>query len=119
MSELKLPCPVGQVSDGYHTFDELYEHRHALMLAFMSVVPWLGWYSEKHADGSTMPGWFIVGLNLPEGTVTYHLPNRLWNNARATGVKHVELAPEWDRHTSEDVIFRLKRFSEQPKEAIL
>jgi hypothetical protein len=33
---LILPCPVGQVSDKYHTFDELYHHRQTLFVQLMN-----------------------------------------------------------------------------------
>lgn len=68
---------TGLISDGYHTFNELYEHRHALMLALMKAVPQHSWFSRRHHDGELCFGdgeWFIVGAELPDsGTVTYHL----------------------------------------------
>ena len=54
---IKLPCDPGEVSDGYHTFNELYEHRHALFLALMKAYPQWSWYSGKHHDGSEWQGW--------------------------------------------------------------
>ena len=84
---------MGEVSDGYHTFDELYEHRHSLMLALMRCLPYCSWFSRCHDDGSSFDGWFICGIDLPRanGTVTYHLPERLWATAVATGAKKLEL----------------------------
>lgn len=107
MNTLKIPCEPGEVSDGYHTFNELYEHRHALFLNLMKLMPSDSWFSRKHSDGSEMEGWFIAGINLKTGMVTYHLPDRLWNVAKKTGANLREIGAAWDGHTSKDVIFRL------------
>lgn len=108
---IKLPCPVGEVSDGYHTFNELYEHRHALMLALMSQLPDKSWFSSKHDDGTEMKGWFIAGIVLPSGTITYHMPNRLLQSAACTGAKKMAKGLKWDGHPPDHVISRLKTFS--------
>lgn len=105
---------MGGISDGYHTFDELYEHRHALFLSLMSLLPGQSWYSSLHDDGSSYSGWFIAGINLPylkgSGTITYHLPDRLLEQAEQTGATHLEKAPPWDGHTAHDVVRRLHAF---------
>lgn len=108
-SEFKVPCDVGKTSDGYHSFDDLYEHRHALFLALQQAYPEIAWKSYKHHDdknieGPSWEGWFIAGLQLPTGQITYHLPDRLWDACKA---KELEFAPEWDRHMSNDVVDRL------------
>jgi len=109
MRELKhLP---GSASDGYHTFDELYEHRHALWLTVMALCPMLAWMSRYHEDGSGYDGWFLTGMDLPSGTVTYHLPERLWEAAQATGARVLDRGKPWDGHTSLDVIQRLMEWS--------
>jgi hypothetical protein len=110
MNTLKLPCNVGEVSDGYHTFNELYEHRHALMLALMKCNPERSWISPKHDDGTMMDGWFIVGIDLPDGAITYHLPVGLWSQACDTNAELKHRAPKWDGHTSQDVVKRLHDF---------
>jgi hypothetical protein len=95
---------AGQASDGYHTFDELYEHRHLLLLSFLRLHG--GWRSRKHSDGSEWDGWFI-GTNIAGGApISYHLPERLWDLARFLTTE--EFAPEWDGHTSHDVCDRLR-----------
>lgn len=107
MNLLQIPCKIGEVSDGYHTFDELYEHRHALFLALMRAQSNHAWFSRLHADESGLVGWFVAGLLLPSGPITYHLPERLWEKAQDTGAKERDKAPEYDGHTSKDVIRRL------------
>ena len=96
----------GELSDGYHTFNELYEHRHALFIAFANTNPSICWKSELHDDGTMFDGWFIAGADLPNGVITYHLPVRLWELFLEW--KELAHAPEWDGHTSDDVIERLK-----------
>ena len=105
---IHLQHECGKVSDGHHTFDELYDHRNILFLRLMKAMPKLAWFSRLHADGSGYEGWFIVGLNLPTGVVTYNVHDRMWDYALTTDAKQLERAPEWDGHTSADVWNRLK-----------
>jgi hypothetical protein len=105
---------MGEVSDGYHTFNELYEHRHALFIALCRRMPLACWRSRRHADGSMYDGQFVIGITtgtplrqiITTGTplrqISYHLPIRLWD--RTNFVNTLERAPEWDGHTSVDVI---------------
>lgn len=102
---------MGDVSDGSHTSNELYEHRHSLTLALMRSMPQVSWFSRAHNDGSSFDGWFIVGIDLPTGTITYHMPERLYEAARATGAKELDKGQEWDGHTSQDVVERLVQFA--------
>lgn len=105
---LKSVMPNPKMSDGYHTFEELYDHRCTLFLALMKAVPEIAWISKLHDDGSSFDGWFIAGMNLATGTVTYHLPAGMWSLACETGAKPLERAPKWDGHTSADVVKRVQ-----------
>lgn len=102
----------GNTSDGYHTFNELYEHRHILFLALLSENKDKAWRSKLHDDGSFLDGWFIAGLKTDLGQATYHLPLRMWD--LFDNIKEVERAPKWDGHTSEDVLARIREFALQP-----
>lgn len=108
MKTLHIPCDPGEVSDGYHTFNELYDHRCTLFLAVMKSNPSLSWISTKHHDGSEWDGWFIAGMRLPSGDVTYHLPAGMWSLACDTGAEVLERGHEWDGHTAADVVTRLQ-----------
>ncbi len=108
---------AGRVSDGYHTFDELYEHRHMLyLLLAMCMNGYKAWASEYHHDGSSYDNWFIMGLTPINGItsfkpITYHLPDRLLYLVKGNPkVEWLERAPEWDGHTSNDVINRLHEY---------
>lgn len=112
MSVLILPLDhIGQVSDGYHTFDELYEHRILLMLALMASHPRQSWMSKRHDDGTLLEGWFLVGLELiATSPITYHVPERYWEMAAALGICMYETAPPFDGHTSAEVLQRLREW---------
>jgi hypothetical protein len=103
----------GQVSDGYHTMRELYDHRCALsaVLATIGAIGGDSWRSKAHHpdDGPMFDGYFIVGIELPGGTITYHYPEADWERFAAVPV--VEHAPKWDGHDSGDVVARLLDFA--------
>lgn len=102
-------------SDGYHTFKELYEHRHILFFAVLAANPSKAWKSKLHDDGSFMEGWFIAGIETDLGQATYHLPLRMWG--LFADVFEVEKAPKWDGHNSEDVLIRIREMAfSQPKQ---
>lgn len=92
------------ISDGYHTFQELYDHRSKLFIALCRVYPNLAWKSSKHADGTMYAGMFIAGINTPMGQSTYHFEDAYWN---MLDVKVLDTAPVWDGHTSDDAIERI------------
>lgn len=94
---------TGSTSDGYHTFDELYEHRCHLFALLLSHYD--SWKSKLHDDGSEFVGWFIAGAELPSGTITYHLPMSMWDLCRC---RILDRAPAWDGHTPSDVIARMR-----------
>lgn len=99
----------GATSDGYHTFNELYDHRIALFIALMKAHPEISWRAMQHADGSRMDGWFIAGMHLPSGDISYHLPETDWDKLLGVGEARTK-APEWDGHTPADVVIRLQNF---------
>ena len=93
---------IGEISDGYHTFDDLYYQRLVLFATICNQNPDRAWKSKLHADG-TEPfggGWFIVGVDTPEGPYTYHYELNDWELFHCP---EIQKAPEWDGHTSKDV----------------
>lgn len=101
--------PINKNSDGYHTFDELYKHRHALFIALLNKYSQSTknvhtyrkyWKSKVNSDGSVWDGWFIAGI---EDKITYHLPMKYWRKLKVYQAK-IGL---WDGHTSKDVVERL------------
>ena len=106
--KIVIPCDIGEVSDGFHTFNELYEHRQALFVALANRVPTMAWKSKLHSNRTMFDGWFIAGLRLDTGDITYHLEDRFWDMLR---VDELELAPPWDGHTPGDVVNRLMEWA--------
>lgn len=94
---------IGENHDGYHTFNELYEHRHLL---FLNMIEYhrTAWKSKLHSDGTMFDDMFIAGVGLSTGMISYHLPMRLWDVANVIALKK---APKWDGHTPQDVCDRL------------
>jgi hypothetical protein len=102
--EFYSPFEAEDFHDGYHTVHELYTHRHHLYCLVLGSRP-DAWKSRQHHDGPSYPGWFLAGCSLDGKTVTYHLPNDLWDLCPA---QVIERGLPWDGHTSNDVISRMK-----------
>lgn len=102
------------ISDGYHTFEELYEHRHSLFIALCNEIDrrtptGYVWRSKLHSDGTMFEDSFIMGIGtMPGEMITYHLPMSRWEDTEWLGTE-CGRAPEWDGHTSDDVLVRLKK----------
>lgn len=91
---------MGLVSDGYHTFDELYYHRMILFSVICRANKSKAWKSKLHHDGTMYEDYFIVGIDTPNGQYSYHYHISEWLNF---DVKELEYAPEWDGHKPEDI----------------
>ncbi len=98
----------GQISDGYHTFDELYENRIALFIALCKRI-------EKDTDIITWrseveDGWFIMGIYLTEGNqITYHLPESKWKQTEFCTTIINKDTYKYDGHTPADVLEQIKK----------
>lgn len=104
-TKLILSEEYGKVSDGYHTFDELYHHRAILFAVICNNNPELAWKSKLHDTGDMYDGMFIVGIDTPKGQATYHYGiEPYWD---IFNVKELDHAPKWDGHTSDDAIMRI------------
>lgn len=93
---------IGEISDGYHTFNSLYRQRCILFAALCNTFKTLSWKSRKHSDGEECfgGGWFIVGIETSAGTYTYHYENEFWDLFKC---QELDVAKEWDGHTDKDV----------------
>ena len=105
--------------DGYHTFDELYDHRITLFIALCKQIthqPYNDdikfgvWRSNRHSDGELCFGTgtqYVLGVGKKHGNqITYHIPIERWDETDFA--ETLEKAPEWDNHRSNDVLNRLK-----------
>lgn len=97
-----MGVPVGELSDGYHTFNDLYNQRLHLFAIIVNLKSTKSWKSKKHANGELCfgGGWFVVGVDTPEGQYSYHYELKDWDLFKC---KELRTAPEWDGHTSQDV----------------
>lgn len=114
----------GEYSDGYHTFNELYEFRKLYNAALFNewadseqpdpnnkdyIIPKYDVHkSWKHSDGELCfgGGWFIVAAILPTGQISNHYEAKDWELFNIPIVEKAKY--EFDGHTSNDVIERLK-----------
>lgn len=93
---------IGEMSDGYHTFNGLYYQRMVLFSALVNAYQDRAWKSWKHEDGELCfgGGWFIVGIDTPQGSYTYHYEDKYWNWFEC---EELPVAKHWDGHTEKDV----------------
>jgi hypothetical protein len=103
------------VSDGFYTFRELYDHRRALTAVLAAGAGSFGdaWRSRQHHpdDAPCYDGYFIVGIELPTGTITYHYPVEHWDDFAAVPI--CEHAPKWDGATPADTVSRCLQLARQ------
>ena len=126
---------IGSFSDGYHTFDELYEFRKMYNATLFNEwgkqitretafgkdergrttqyvvgekIKYDVHKSKKHHDGELCfgGGWFIVVAVLPTGQISNHYKMEDWDLFQ---IPETETAKyEFDGHTPTDVLNRLK-----------
>ena len=106
LGDLIEPQPItGDTSDGYHTFNELYDHRSKLFSVIVRCFKGRAWKSKLHHDGTMYEGMFIVGIETSQGQATYHYDiDPYWS---VFDCKELARAPEWDGHTPEQAISRI------------
>lgn len=94
---------IGDLSDGYHTFNGLYYQRMILFAALVKAYKDRAWKSYRHEDGEYCfgGGWFIVGIDTPQGSYTYHYEDTYWNWFECD---ELPVAKHWDGHTEQDVV---------------
>lgn len=104
---------MGEISDGYHTFNELYRYRKLYNAAFFNELAKDGEIkvckSKRHHDGEKCfgGGWFIVMAELPTGQVSNHYELKDWD---LFDVPEVEVAWEWDGHTPNEAANRIESY---------
>ena len=102
----------GNISDGYHTFNELYEFRKLYNALLFNEWAKNGKYevykSKRHYDGEECfgGGWFIVVALLPEGQISNHYELKDWDLFKIPSYEKSKY--QFDGHTTNDVIFRLE-----------
>lgn len=88
-----------KVSDGYHTFEELYDHRVLLYIKLAIHCPYPTFWKPHH------PGWPVLFIETPSGQISYHFPEKFLPMVDGNIERNDDYV--WDGHTSEDVLNRL------------
>lgn len=112
---------MSDVSDGYHTFAELYRYRMLLQAAWFNQM-YSGNHANggdayldvqkswRHADGELCFGkenYFIVVAQLPTGQISNHYKCEYWDLFK---IPEFEFAPEWDGHTPAQAADRIEKY---------
>ena len=103
---------IEDISDGYHSFKELYEFRKIYNAALFNEWAENGKYevykSRKHFDGEDCfdGKWFIVVAILPTGQISNHYEMKDWDLFKIP--EYEKSKYEFDGHTPKDVLERLE-----------
>ena len=98
------------ISDTWHTFGELYQHRSILFIKLCKELSLKKDYqvfrTKKHNDESIMEEYFILGVKLPDHSyISYHINNEYWDLCEFA--KKIEKSPIKGKYTSNDALTNL------------
>lgn len=90
------------ISDGFHTFGQLYHQRMMLFATLVNLFPHLSWKTKRHEDGEECfgGGWFLVTIDTPAGAYGYHYEEKYWDLFHCD---ELDKAKPWDGYTEENV----------------
>ena len=93
---------IGDLSDGYHTFNELYYQRCVLFATIVNSHKQKAWKTRRHEDGELCfgGGWFLVTVETPAGAYGYHYEDKYWD---MFDCEELDKAKPWDGYTDKDV----------------
>ena len=110
----KILNNIGDFSDGYHTFNELYEYRKAYNAAFFNELAKQGLCdvhkSKRHSDGNIPfddENWFIVMAELPTGQISNHYEMKDWD---LFDIPEKYKANVYDGHSPQEAYERLVKY---------
>lgn len=105
---------TGETSDGYHTFNELYDYRKAFNALLFNQWHQLGIWdvhkSWRHSDGEPCfgGGWFIVVADTIHGQISNHYKAEDWDLFR---IEERERSAEYDGHTPQIALQRMLKLA--------
>jgi len=107
---------VGELTDGYHSYNELYKFRMLYNAGFFNLLaripnnPFEVHRSRLHNDGEEIfdGKWFIVSAKLPSGIISNHYHIDDWDFFDCP--VYLKSNFKYDGHTSKDVMNRLTDF---------
>lgn len=101
-----------EISDGHHTFADLYGMRVEIFAALCRAYPEQSFVSYRHHDEDNDPIGrfgngedFIAGINTPRGTVAMHFKKT--KLGAFAGINKVESAPPYDGYDQEEARLRI------------
>lgn len=102
LSENLEKIDTNNISDGCHTFGQLYFQRMMLFATLVNLFPELSWKTKRHEDGEECfgGGWFLVTIDTPAGCYGYHYEEKYWDMFKCD---EIETARHWDGYTEKDV----------------
>lgn len=107
---------LGDLSDGYHTFNDLYFQRCMLFKQIVHDHKDRAWKTRFHEDGEPCfgGGWFLVAIDTPNGAYGYHYEDKYWD---FFDCEELPRAKHWDGYTEKDVdrLFSLPDVVERKK----
>ncbi len=107
---------IGDLSDGYHTFNQLYYQRMILFAQIVNDHKDKAWKTRRHEDSELCfgGGWFLVTIDTPNGAYGYHYEDQYWD---LFDCKELPKAKHWDGYTEKDVtrLFSLTESEEDGK----
>ena len=89
-----------EISDGHHTFGELYYHRMMLTCVLFNMFSHLCHKSWLHDDGTMFDDSFIVSIETPEGPYSYHYNSKYWD---MFDVVELDRSRPYDGHKPKDI----------------
>ena len=95
------------ISDGHHTFEELYKQRAILFATLCNSYKELSFKTKKHFDEENDPMYnddFLAGIYTPEGIVTYHIKLKYWD---LFDIPEIERGPKYDGYDNNEVLKRI------------
>ena len=106
ISEMDNPDKMGIISDGYHSFDELYYQRMMLTKTVaLAAINKFGKYSvyrsKLHSDDTLYKNHFIIAFNTTEGNFAYHYPMYYWDSFDF--LKELPKAEKFDGYTWDEI----------------
>ena len=94
----------GELSDGDHTFEELYNHRSLLFINLCLSMPHLACWKPDYEH------WFCLYLSTPHGQISYHVQGKYLSLIEDKIALKDDVA--FDGHSSDEVVQRLYRMAE-------
>ena len=110
---VKVSCESKFISDGSHSFADLYDIRSLLFCHLCHCFPKMAWRSLRNENGTIIHDgdMFLAGLRSPQGDVNFHLSiSAYWHMLH--GIEEKKCSPRHDGSSSKEQMERLGKWIE-------